>query len=130
MSDQVAIELSHTANNISLAAAIMAAGALVVTLFQGVLQYISSGESRYKCTKAAIGISSRQTKHSWSLGAWKFKTFYPDLDLSWRSIVAAVLEEDKRGISRSLTLEVESDPTLVTWAAVEANEVPKWGDIW
>ena len=66
--------------NVAFAAAILAAAAFVVAFFQALLQYISSGNARYKCTEAAIGQSYRLV--TWRPSRdWKLRVSYPQLDL-------------------------------------------------
>jgi len=83
---------SSSANTISLAAAILAAGAFIIAFAQALLQYFSSSESRNKCTFSAIDVSSKQVKFGWSWKFWKLRVYYPVLDFDFQSILLLQLE--------------------------------------
>ena len=77
--------------NASFAALIIAAAAFVIACLQTILQYISSADNRNKCSSPVIGWAHVNVKYRWSWTEWKFKVYYPLLDLSFQSISAVIL---------------------------------------
>jgi hypothetical protein len=129
MSDQTATDLAQTANHISFAAAILAAGAFVAALLQVVLEYISSSEARFKCNSAAINSTSKQVRHRWSFLAWKMKLYYPELDFDYEEVINAAWKSEGRAVSMSLSLDVEKEEGYA-WRPLHRSDVPRFAHVW
>lgn len=52
---------------VALAAAVLGGGAFIVAILQALLQYLNSNNSRWKCTKSAIGYANKHVKTRWSI---------------------------------------------------------------
>jgi hypothetical protein len=91
-----------TANNIALAAAILAAAAFFVSILQAILQYTSSSYSRHKCTTAAIGASAREVRFTWSFSSWRLKVFYPVLNFDSQTVMNTNQSQRYAAINYSL----------------------------
>lgn len=84
---------------VALAALILAAGAFVVAVAQALLQYFSSSEARGKCTYEAIDRSAKSTKLRWNWTFWKLRVYYPVLDLSFKAVMTATLQQTDHEIN-------------------------------
>jgi hypothetical protein len=84
-----------TSNNISLAAAVLAAGAFVIAFAQAFMEYLGSSASRGKCTYEAIGMSAKSTSWGWNWRFWKLRVYYPILDISYEKVRDAATDQCK-----------------------------------
>ncbi|EED22219.1 hypothetical protein TSTA_094650 [Talaromyces stipitatus ATCC 10500] len=111
-----------------LAAAILAAGAFVISLLQLVLQYISSSETQNKCNRAAINFSEKDVTHKWSFRSWKLKVYYPELDMSCFRILEAMQDAWEYGIDYSNIKDFAYEQGM-WWHILHADDEPGWRNI-
>lgn len=79
---------------VALVAAILAGAAFFVAILQVLLQYLSSNNARWKCTKAAIGPSSKYRRSLWSFKSWKMKVYYPRLNFDAANLIKEMAMQD------------------------------------
>jgi hypothetical protein len=84
--------------HIALAAAILAAAAFITSFLQALLQYLSSSESRSKCSRPAIGPWHKLVKWRWSLQDWKLKIYYPTLYLTSGKVLNEIIASRRESI--------------------------------
>ncbi|KAK4233080.1 hypothetical protein C8A03DRAFT_39236 [Achaetomium macrosporum] len=113
---------------IATAALVLAAAALVVSLAQALLQYLSSSEGRGKCTYEAIDASAKSTKLGWNWTFWKLRVYYPVLNISFSSVMRAAVEQSnyhidapQSPISR-LTKEKKGDRSMWGFTVLEETQ--------
>ena len=89
--------LAVIANRVSLAAAVLAAGAFLVAFLQALLEYSSSGAERHKCNECAIHIAKKMAYRRWSFRSWKWRYYYPELDIQvdkiFKQLTASIINE-------------------------------------
>ncbi|KAI9803567.1 MAG: hypothetical protein M1825_001910 [Sarcosagium campestre] len=78
---------SNSDYNVAFGAVILAAAAFLVTFLQTMLQYVSSSNSRHKCSTAAIGRAHKLVNWHWSFTSWRLKVKYPLLDFNHVSVM-------------------------------------------
>jgi hypothetical protein len=107
---------------IATSALVLAAAALVVSLAQALLQYLSSSEGRGKCTYEAIDASAKSTKLGWNWTFWKLRVYYPVLNISFSSVMRAAVEQAKYHIDAH-----ESPISRLTKDRKPEDERELWG---
>ncbi|KAL4886816.1 hypothetical protein BJY04DRAFT_212793 [Aspergillus karnatakaensis] len=96
-SDDTQTDLAYTANRIAVSALALAVAAFVVGFFQLLIGNLISSTLRWKTNQAAIGVSARQ--RTWGLSYGKVKIYYPEIDFSYRAILAALVESEYERVS-------------------------------
>lgn len=93
-----------TANQLAMAATVLAAGAFVMAFLQALMEYIGSNEARSKCTYEAIGMTAKQVKFGWNFTFWRLRVYYPLLDFSFAAVLdQAVRQTNKDAINAPLS---------------------------
>jgi len=118
--------LANTANRLSLAAAILAAAAFIVSFLQALLQYSSAGNERDKCNKCAIHIAHKMASRHWDFREWKWRYLYPELDLKAASIIKQLRKDGPLSIQSSFLYEV-SKTQRCGFRSLTPQNVPKPG---
>jgi hypothetical protein len=113
----------NTSDRIALAAAILAAAAFIIASLQALLEYSSSGVERDKCTTSAIDVSRKAVYRKWSFRAWKWRYYYPELDLSFHKVSRYLVVQREGSIEQSpVAPAVRSE--MFYFRGLESNEAP------
>ncbi|KAK3390605.1 hypothetical protein B0H63DRAFT_519814 [Podospora didyma] len=118
-------------SSLALTAVVLAAGAFLISIFQAILQYLTSNVSCAECYRPTIGEWHRLVKWWWSFCEWRLRIEYPVLDLNLENTLKGYVDAKKNSIlgddnMDNIDILLKERDSRIGWLAVQRINRLRW----